>query len=192
MHTNMCRGVTRWDISTPHGLEAVRDFETLEEMNSALVNNINDNVGENDWLIHMGDWSFGGFERIEEFRSMINCKNIVLILGNHDHHIQANKGNVRKLFSHVSHYEELQVTHGKKDNKFVLFHYPILSWNGLYRGVFMTHGHQHLKGDKRISPGRRMDVGICGHPEFRPYHIDEVVKLLENRFRDPEVQQLTS
>jgi calcineurin-like phosphoesterase family protein len=85
----MCRGVTKWDISTPRGLEAVRDFETLEEMNNSLVKNINDNVNENDWLIHMGDWSFGGFERIEEFRSMINCKNIVLILGNHDHHIQA-------------------------------------------------------------------------------------------------------
>jgi hypothetical protein len=26
-----------------------------------------------------------------------------------------------------------------------------------------------------------MDVGMDGHPEFRPYHIDECVRLLKNR-----------
>jgi len=31
-------------------------------MNDTLVNNINEMVGENDVLIHLGDWSFGGFE----------------------------------------------------------------------------------------------------------------------------------
>jgi len=188
-HANICRGVTKWDTSTERGLEAVRDFETLEEMNTALVENINGVVDADDWLIHLGDWSFGGFEMIEAFRAMINCKNIVLMIGNHDHHIQANKNNVRKHFAHVAYYEELNLTGSQKSSseKLVLCHYPISSWNNLRRGAIMLHGHQHLKGDKRFGQGKRMDVGICGSPEFRPYHVEEILELTRDRkFFDPD------
>ena len=180
-HKNICKGTTSWSLDTEESLEAVRDFETIEKMNSALVENINFSVEENDWLIHLGDWSFGGFERIEEFRSMINCNNIVLILGNHDHHIERNKDHVRKLFTHVTHYEEMNITQEKMSEKLVLCHYPIISWNNLRKGSIMLHGHQHLKGEKRFGHGKRMDVGICGSPEFRPYHIDEILGLMEGR-----------
>jgi calcineurin-like phosphoesterase family protein len=42
-----------------------RDFDSLDKMNTAIVNNINELVGQDDVLIHLGDWSFGGFEQIE-------------------------------------------------------------------------------------------------------------------------------
>ena len=35
-------------------------------------------------------WSFNGFDKIIEFRNRLNCKNIHLILGNHDTHIEKN------------------------------------------------------------------------------------------------------
>ena len=35
---------------------------------------------EDDFLIHLGDWSFGGFDSIKEFRSRINCKNITSVV----------------------------------------------------------------------------------------------------------------
>jgi len=179
-HSNICRGVSRWGSFDSEGTFVVdeastRDFSDIDVMNSALIEGINSSVDENDWLIHMGDWSFGGFEKIQEFRDQINCKNIVLILGNHDHHILNNKGGVRKLFSHVAHYEELNVTQNKNGSKFVLCHYPIVSWNGQWKGVHMIHGHQHLKGDSRLTQRGRMDVGICGSPDFRPYHVEEVI-----------------
>jgi calcineurin-like phosphoesterase family protein len=165
-----------------------RPFETLEQMNETLVEYINDVVEPNDWLIHLGDWSFGGFEKIQEFRDQINCKNIVLILGNHDHHIVNNKENVRKLFSHVAFYEELKVTQSNRSTeKFVLCHYPIISWNGQHHGVRMLHGHQHLKGDSRVTQTDRMDVGVCGNPYFRPYHIEEVVQHLNQTIVNNEV-----
>jgi hypothetical protein len=25
-----------------------------------------------------------------------------------------------------------------------------------------------------------MDIGMCGHPEFRPYHLDEIVESLRH------------
>jgi calcineurin-like phosphoesterase family protein len=182
-HTNICRGVSKWNTGDEEEFNAAtRNFPDLETMNEHIVENINNCVGENDWLIHLGDFSFGGIENIEVFRSQIKCKNIVLIIGNHDHHIENNKDNVRKHFRHVAHYEELDVTVenrlGANKHKFVLCHYPIVSWNNMPRGAFMLHGHQHLKGDSRFGEGRRMDVGMCGSPEFRPYHINEVLDIL--------------
>lgn len=182
MHSGICRGTTHWRVEDSEGnkvvpLDAVRDFETVEEMNDLMLENINQHVKEDDVLFHLGDWSFGGFDNIEELRYRINCKNIHLILGNHDHHIEKNKGDVRKLFSSVHHY--LEVSAGP--SRLILCHYPIISWNNMRRGTMMLHGHQHLKGDVRFGNGKRMDVGMCGSPEFRPYHIDEIREILKDR-----------
>jgi calcineurin-like phosphoesterase family protein len=156
-----------------------RDFENEEEMSKQIVKTWNQHVKHDDILYCLGDWSFGGFEKIEEFRSQINCKNIILMIGNHDHHIEKNKDDIRKLFTHVAHYEEIDI---KTVGKFVICHYPIISWNGLHKGVYMLHGHQHLNEEQKIGEGRRIDVGVDGSSEFRPYHINEIVDILAPRF----------
>lgn len=177
-HKNICRGVTNWrmpDGSIP--IEQTRPFNTLEEMNEALVKNINDNVGRDDILIHLGDWSFGGFENIQLFWDKLICKNIHLILGNHDHHIEKHRGNSNDLFLSVSHYKEISYM----GETLVLMHYPITSWNGLRKGYIHVHGHCHLPPHKKISGGRRIDCGVDGHPEFRPYDLfNEIIKPMKN------------
>jgi calcineurin-like phosphoesterase family protein len=178
-HSNICRGTTNWrtmDGEIP--VEQTRDFATLEKMNEAILNGINWNVGQDDILICLGDWSFGGFEYIEEFRNRIVCKNVHLVLGNHDHHIERNKGDIQKLFTSVSHYETLII-----DKKvFRLFHYPIQSWNGMNSGDIHLHGHVHLPPNRKFGQGKKMDVGIDGHPEFRPYNImREIVPIMDKR-----------
>jgi len=178
-HKNICRGVTNWRL--PNGeipVEQTRDFATIEKMNTAIVNNINEVVGQDDILIHLGDWSFGGYEQIREFWDRLICKNIHLILGNHDHHIDRNRDGSQGLFQSVSHYNTVEIG----DYKFQLMHYPISSWDGLNKGVMHLHGHCHLPTNKRFGLGKRMDVGMDGHPEFRPYNlIREVVPLLKKR-----------
>ena len=178
-HKNICRGITNWRL--PNGevpVEQTRDFATIEKMNTAIVNNINQVVGQDDILIHLGDWSFGGYEQIREFWDRLICKNIHLILGNHDHHIDRNRDGSQGLFQSVSHYNTVEIG----DYKFQLMHYPISSWDGLNKGVMHLHGHCHLPTNKRFGVGKRMDVGMDGHPEFRPYNlIREVVPLLKKR-----------
>jgi calcineurin-like phosphoesterase family protein len=155
-----------------------RDFENLDKMNAAIVDNINEVVMQDDIAICLGDWSFGGFESIREFWDRIVCKNIHYVLGNHDHHIERNRGGVQGLFKSVSHYNTLEMG----VHKFRLMHYPISSWDGLNKGVMHLHGHCHLPTEKRFGLGKRMDVGMDGHPEFRPYHIlREVVPMLRDR-----------
>ena len=146
-------------------------------MNDVIVNTINGLVGQDDILIHLGDWSFGGFEMIEEFRNRIFCKNIHLILGNHDHHIERNRGDIQKLFTSVSHYNSLDLD----GNKFRLMHYPIDSWDGLNKGHIHLHGHCHLPQTKVFGKGRRMDVGMDGSLFFMPYSLDNVIKIVKER-----------
>ena len=81
-HKNICRGVSTWS-----NLKYTRDFQSIEEMNYTLVNNINSYVKKDDDLYFLGDWSFGGIENIWEFRKKLNCTNIHFICGNQDNHM---------------------------------------------------------------------------------------------------------
>ena len=153
-------------------------------MNAAIVNNINSVVGQDDVLIHLGDWSFGGFENIEELRNRIWCKEIHLIYGNHDHHLVNNRDNCQKLFTSTQWFLQLNYMGETME----CMHFPILSWNGLAKGRIHLHGHSHLPNERKIS-FRRMDVGMDGHPEFRPYNIiREVVPMLIKRERLSEME----
>jgi calcineurin-like phosphoesterase family protein len=177
-HKNICRGVTAWrlpDGSIP--ISQTRDFDSIGEMNEMIVNNINSVVGQEDVLIHLGDWSFGGFENIKIFRDRIVCKEIHLILGNHDEHIEKNRDGVQELFTSVNHYTKLMY----KFDTLVLMHYPIDSWDGLNKGHIHLHGHCHLPQQKVFGKGRRMDVGIDGNMFFMPYDLDNVIKIVKER-----------
>lgn len=173
-HHNICSSTTSWTDKSN-----CRNFSSLEEMNQTIVNNLNEKVSENDILFHLGDWSFGGIDKIKEFRDQINCKNIYLILGNHDHHIEKNKNNLKSLFLDVFQYLELEILH-EKNSKFVLMHYPIVSWNKMNEGVIHIHGHTHLPNHLRLSGGKIIDVGLDGNNLY-PISLEEILELMSNR-----------
>lgn len=182
-HSNICRATTNWTDAD----SVTRDFKSLNHMNSVLVDNINNVVSENDILIHLGDWSFGGFENIKEFRDRLVCKNVHLVLGNHDHHIQRNKENIKSLFSSVHDYLYLNVVRPgitKKDTmdrfSFVCMHYPIASWNGMNDGVIHLHGHVHLPPHLRVNEGKAMDVGVDGN-DFCPISLNEILSIMKDK-----------
>jgi len=51
-HGNICSATTQWTDPV-----TCREFESLEKMNAHLVGNINEKVGQDDILFHLGDWS---------------------------------------------------------------------------------------------------------------------------------------
>jgi calcineurin-like phosphoesterase family protein len=186
-HTNICRGVSKWrDVNGNVPVSQTRDFKTLDHMNDAIVESINSVVGEDDILFHLGDWSFGGFENIAEFRNRIVCKNIHLVLGNHDHHIENNRDGIQDLFSSVNQYLRLQVSvypgtvlhTGKVD--LVLMHYPIASWHNMNDNVIHLHGHVHLPPNKKLAEGKAMDVGVDGN-FLVPYSLNEITRIMNNQ-----------
>jgi len=179
-HSNICSATTNWSVNDGYA----RKFDSLQDMNQRLVDNINNMVGEDDILIHLGDWSFGGFDKIEEFRSQINCKNIHLTFGNHDHHIERNKEGIQRLFSSVQQYLRLEVRrpNGKLVDKFsfICMHYPIASWHDMNQGVIHLHGHVHLPPHLRVADGKAMDVGVDGNG-LEPISLDEVLSIMKDR-----------
>lgn len=166
-HKNIVRGTTSWEKGESKSHDnKLRDFNTLEEHNKTLIKNINDLVSHDDVLYHLGDWSFGGFDSIKKFRDQLNCREIHLIYGNHDHHIERNKDNIQSLFASTQHV--LQTKH------FFLSHYGHRVWSKSHKGSMHLYGHSHgsLPG-----LGRSMDVGVDTN-NLRPYCIEELIDKL--------------
>lgn len=167
-HKGICRGVSKWPKM---GLgNYTRDFDTLEEMNDVIVSGINKCVDTNDILFHLGDWSFGNNETVKEFRNRVHCKNIHLILGNHDLRIRKNP-ELQKLFLSVSDYLEFSVIEDR--TVFCLFHYPIEEWNSCHRGSVHLHGHVHTNKTEDIANR----INVCcdaNDPLYSPLNIDSV------------------
>lgn len=182
-HKNICRSTTSWTNAE----KVTRDFPSLNAMDDFIVNSINGRVGKDDILLHLGDWSFGGFEYIKEFSDRIECNEIHLFLGNHDHHIARNKDDSKRLFTSVNTYSDIEIEFedamrnklfGKP--KFTAFHYPMASWNGMNRGVIQLHGHVHLHADNKLAAGKAIDVGCDGN-NMTPYSIQEILSLMDKR-----------
>ena len=179
-HKNICRGVSNWEAG-----RGTRDFATLQKMNEVIVNQINSKVMEDDILFHLGDWSFGGFESITEFRNRIVCKNIHLILGNHDHHIENNADDVQDLFTSVNQYLKIQINVNRTENgvdkhNFVLCHYPLGSWHDMAMGVIHLHGHVHLPSNLKLGEGKAMDVGVDGN-NMSVYSLQEITNIMKKQ-----------
>ena len=176
-HKNICRGVTNWrtqDGKIP--VNSTRDFRDLDEMDATIINNINSKVGQDDTLIHLGDVAFGGFDKLEQFLDRLICKNIYLVLGNHDHHIKNNRSFIKDRFMVVKNYMEVNI----EGEDFVLCHYPLQSWHGLNKGVIHLHGHVHLSAQNKWGNGKRLDVGMDGN-NMQPYKITEIVHMMDRR-----------
>lgn len=176
-HENIVRGTSKWEDKS-----RCRDFDTLEEHDETLIKNINKVVKKNDYLYCLGDWSFGGKEQISEFRNRLECQSVILILGNHDLHIVKNsyvpyrKWEVRAQDLFKSTHEILEKKWMK--HNFVMCHYPILSWHRKAAGAIHLYGHTHE--ELNYHP-HAICVSIECHPEFRPFSIEELIKIKEER-----------
>jgi calcineurin-like phosphoesterase family protein len=171
------------DISSWKG--GYRDFKTIHQMNKSLVDGINKYVKEDDILYHLGDWSFGGEQNILQFRNSLVCKNIHLVLGNHDQHI-IDKDityhdvtfNPIHLFSSVQ--DVLTLELGK--TKIFMSHYSHRVWLGSHKGTIHLYGHSH---GSIPDFGKSMDVGIDvafkKFGEYRPFNIDDILRIMEKK-----------
>lgn len=146
-----------------------RPFKDVNEMNEEMVRLWNETVSTSDTVYCLGDLAFCNVKEVEKLVKRLNG-HIHWIWGNHDSAIKRAHG-----FVWSGDYKEVKVN----GQKFVLSHYPMLSWNGSFRGTIMLHGHCHgsLKDD---STQLRMDVGVDCH-DFRPISSDFIVEEMNKR-----------
>jgi calcineurin-like phosphoesterase family protein len=151
-----------------------RPFDSVEEMNDAMMERWNDRVQKQDRVYHLGDISFGSYVYTEMIMQGLRGQ-IHIIKGNHDNDAMLKKlANSVKGIQSVERYREINVG-GKK---VVLFHFPILDWNRRYQGSWHLHGHTH--GNLEIENGSMLDVGVdC--QDFAPIDFDQVTELLQDK-----------
>ncbi|CAM6054964.1 unnamed protein product [Sphagnum tenellum] len=103
-------------------------------MNDALLQRWNEVVKPKDTIWVLGDFTFRHAKgSVLPFYSQLNGVKH-LVRGNHD-----NAEVLGLPWESVSDYKELNID-GKK---LVLSHYPMRSWNGMYRGSIHLYGHEH-------------------------------------------------
>ncbi len=99
---------------------------------------------------------------------------------------------LQDLFSSVSHYKELKIN----GRHFILCHFAMRVWNKSHKGSIMLYGHSHGTLDQLqpeftsptwigdnyyIKNFKTMDVGIDTHKDFRPYHINEIIEIMDKK-----------
>ena len=127
------------------------EHRTLEH-DEILIKNWNSVVNNNDTTFILGDIGRCGTNKDNEYlcsvMSRLKSKKI-LVVGNHDE-----KGlqdyRVKQLFESVVDYFELMDNHIGINQKIVLSHYPIFSWNGCYKDTVLLYGHTHGNFDDII------------------------------------------
>ena len=114
-----------------------RPFETVEEMNETIVSNWNKTVNKNDDVYIVGDVIFKLKSDMPLYLDRMNGTKH-LITGNHDKQTLKKK-QFTEQFASIDEYLVID----DQNRKVVLFHYPIIEWDGCFRGAYHIYGHIH-------------------------------------------------
>lgn len=148
-----------------------RPFESVEEMNQVLINNINARVNKNDTLYILGDLAHRTpVEQVNEWIAKINGKKI-LIKGNHDKNYEPS------LFEGI--YDFLEVHYN--GHSISLMHYPMMSWPKSHHGSIHLHGHMHNKPEYNLEQREngvfKYDVGVDAN-YYCPVSLQEILSFM--------------
>ncbi len=113
-----------------------RPFDSVSEMNEAMIANWNSVVRPEDLTWILGDFCAGKSERWREILGRLNGKK-ALILGNHDD--PQTVARIADCFEEIAEYRE--ITGG--NCRVILCHYPVFAHRDHYFGSVHLYGHVH-------------------------------------------------
>lgn len=114
-----------------------RPFSSTDDMDNALISNINKRCKKDDVLFILGDVAWYGNESATSLLKRIKSKKI-LVKGNHDASLLKSR-EFRNCFVDIVTQE--MIHDGNK--KIFLSHYPMAEWDGYYKGIWHFYGHIH-------------------------------------------------
>ena len=161
-----------------------RPFDDINQMNQVMIDRWNEVVGPDDEVYYLGDFMYK-MNPNDFVRRVLNNLNgkIYLIYGNHD------KRNLKKYVDRmewIQPYHEMSYTYEEKEYFFKLFHYPIYSWDGMWRGSIHLHGHTHYNTHDLYfeTIGNKMNVN-CEFLDYKPKSIVDII----NTFKDRTIEK---
>lgn len=152
-----------------------RPFCDANEMDETMIKNWNMAVRDSDEVYILGDLSLNSKHGEKCLRRLRGKK--YLITGNHDKITPE----IRSLCEWVGPYKEVY----DDDKKIILFHYPIVEWNGYNHGTLHFYGHIHNSKDilayrvmKDVPNAYNVGADVLG---FTPRTLNEIITMKENR-----------
>lgn len=171
-----------------------RPFSSVQEMDDTIISNINAKVQENHFLYVIGDFAIWYNDRgldtheiFAEYRKRIKCKNMFLVMGNHDPHFAdySPKKELYEVFTKVAPIMRLKID----GVRLYLHHYACRVWphshrqfhraSGLPTPSWHLYGHSHggLPDDPH---SLSFDVGVDCHG-FQPLNLNEVAGVMSSK-----------
>lgn len=166
-----------------------RPFNNVQEMEALIVENINKKVKPDDVLFLVGDVCLGKKASWVRFLSALDCKNIILIIGNHDKWACIPKDMVIAV---------LEVARLRMYGKtFLVSHYPYRCspWRAFWKrlhpsvcsikrpkdtGLWLLHGHTHQKDRLCDYHPRQLNVGVDANG-FAPISGEEIISIIQRK-----------
>ncbi len=149
-----------------------RPYKSIEEMDHDIVSKLFAKVKHGDTLYILGDIAFS----INSLNLFVESKpkgiNIHLILGGHDKNIST------KYYKHFSSVSELK-TIKINNQKIVLCHYFMGTWDCSHYGAWQLYGHTHYDISKR-HVGKQMNICVDLH-NYYPVSFDEVNNYMKSQ-----------
>ena len=159
-----------------------RPYNSVEEMDEALIENWNSRVKPNDLVFHLGDFAMASKGRWKNLLSSLNGQKY-LVLGNHDSVCWP--GNyVMSMFKQVA----LKIVLSIDSQIVYLDHYPYLCYAGTYNNsnIIQLFGHVH-SGPRQVTGAdnerlqylfpNQYDVGVDNN-NYVPVSYQEILSKL--------------
>ncbi len=151
-----------------------RPFKTIREHDNFIIDTWNATVSDRDTVYIVGDIYHNNKMNVGLYLERLKGKKH-LIIGNHDLKFKDINYENRKYFESI---EQMTIIKDK-DSSVVLCHYPLLEWNGYFRGNYMVHGHIH---NNRKNPAfqflkeqaKALNAGVDIN-NFKPVTLKELV-----------------
>ena len=160
-----------------------RGFDSMEEMNEFMIDAWNSRIADKDIVYYLGDFCMGKPDLVNRIVDKLNGR-ISFIKGNHD----------KRWFGKTKHWDRvtfLEDIHVLKHKgmRFVLCHYPLVEWEGSYRGRLHLHGHCHGNLISRVRGS--MDVGVDS-VGYVPLDVETFYERLEGERKFPDGKKVNS
>jgi len=150
-----------------------RPFESIKEMDKAIIENWNNRVTDSDNIYILGDFAYKSQDPISYLKKLKGKKH--LIIGNHDNKLLSNK-KYEKYFSSVTFIK----TVNDSGKRIICCHYPMVEWDGYYRNTLHFYGHIHNNFENstnqyisKIKNAYNVGVDIIG---FMPKTLNEILE----------------
>lgn len=153
-----------------------RGFDSVYEMNKAIIENWNSIIKEEDTVYILGDLMLGdneeGIELVKQLRG-----NIIVILGNHDTDKRI------EYYNNCNNIVDIKFADRIRKGKYIFYlsHYPTYVNNKNDKPVWCLSGHTHSKEIFQKEFPCNYNVSIDAH-DNKPVYIEDIIKDIKNNY----------